>query len=145
MKKRKFSIKVWFPVLALLFLGAFDLILDLDRAKRMSGIAVIAVVGFAIAEFAWDTFTSFKQAVEEDEQEVMDSPERNTPITDATTTALGGLDWLLHKINPDYDPDAERNARNADPDALRKRDDMKAAGLIDEKEYQARKEKMAGK
>ena len=40
---------------------------------------------------------------------------------------------------------AERNARNADPDALRKLDDMKAAGLIDEKEYQARKEKLAEK
>ena len=44
-----------------------------------------------------------------------------------------------------YDSDAERNVRNADPDALRKLDEMKAAGLIDEKEYQQRKKELAGK
>ena len=115
MKKRKFSIKVWFPVLALLVLGALDLVLDLGRAKRTSGIAVIAVVGLAIAEFAWDTFTSFKQAVEEDKREGTDLPEGNTPITDAAAAAL------------------------------RKLDEMKAAGLIDEKEYRDRKAKLAGK
>ena len=68
-----------------------------------------------------------------------------TPYTDTAGTALGALDWMLHKINPGYDPEADRNARNADPDALRKLDEMKAAGLIDEKEYRDRKAKLAEK
>ena len=63
----------------------------------------------------------------------------------ATGTALGGLDWMLHKINPGYDPDAERNIRNVDPAAMQKLDEMKNAGLIDEKEYQQRKQELAGK
>ena len=86
-----------------------------------------------------------KRATKPEQQPEHEKSDVPTPFTDTAGTALGGLDWMLHKINPGYNPDAERNARNADPDALRKLDEMKAAGLIDEKEYRDRKANLAEK
>ena len=70
--------------------------------------------------------------------------EMSDAIGDAAVGAMSLLDRGLRKINPDYDPDAERNARKADPAAIAKLDEMKQAGLIDEKEYQRRKQELIG-
>ena len=70
--------------------------------------------------------------------------ELSDAMGDAAVGAMSLLDRGLRKINPDYDPDAERNARKVDPAAIAKLDEMKQAGLIDEKEYQRRKQELIG-
>lgn len=143
MKKRKLSMRTWIFVLFTLFLLVIELTTELG-GRRATGLAFIVFAGLKIAEFAWETFATVKQ--ERNEQDAEESvAEPFTPVTDATVSALGGLDWMLHKINPDYDPETERNARNIDSAAVTKLDEMKSAGLIDEKEYHKRKNELAGK
>ena len=113
------------------------------KADRYSKSGTIFTIFILLSMFT--LLRKLKRATKPEQKPELQKSDAPAPFTDTTGTALGGLDWILHKINPDYDPDAERNARNADPDALRKLDEMKEAGLIDEKEYRDRKAKLAGK
>ena len=121
--------------------------LDMRRLGGRSGSIFTVLILLSIVGLFQDIRRATKPARRDKEEPHPSDPSDMIAhaTMNATGTALGGLDWLLHKINPDYDPDAERNARNADPDALRKLEDMKAAGLIDEKEYQQRKKELVGK
>ena len=141
MKKRKLSLKTFVFGLFFLFLSVTELVAEFGSPRRATGLAAVVFVVLVVIDF-WDSITSLKR---DQAQEEGETPQTHTPLTDATTTALGGLDWMLHKINPGYDPDAERNARKADPAAIAKLDEMKKAGLIDEKEYQQRKQQLIEK
>ena len=147
MKLSKDKIKRIALVVLMIALAVLEFGLDMRRLGGRSGSIFTILILLSIVGLFQDIRRATKPARRDKEEPHPSDPSDMIAhaTMNTTGTALGGLDWLLHKINPGYDPDAERNARNADPYALRKLDDMKAAGLIDEKEYQARKEKMAGK
>ena len=140
MKTRKEKFKRVGLVLIALLLAFAEFGLDLMRARRTSGLVIVVIVALALLDLFRDMRRISKQSKREDVPDEMADA-----IGDAAVGGLSLLDKGLRKLNPDYDPDAERNARNADPDALRKLDEMKAAGLIDEKEYRQRKKELAGK
>ena len=140
MKTRKEKFKRVGLVLIALLLAFAEFGLDLMRAKRTSGAVIVVIIALALLDLFRDMRRISKHSKREDVPDEMADA-----IGDAAVGGLSLLDRGLRKINPDYDPDAERNARNADPDALRKLDEMKAAGLIDEKEYRQRKKELAGK
>ena len=121
-------------------LAAVEFGLKADRYSKSGNIFTVFIL-LSIFTLLRD----LKRAAKSEQQPEQQKSDAPTPFTDTSVSALGGLDWMLHKINPGYDPDAERNARNTDPDAIRKLDDMKAAGLIDEKEYRDRKAKLGEK
>ena len=147
MKLSKDKIKRIALVVLMIALAVLEFGLDMRRLGGRSGSIFTILILLSIVGLFKDIRRATKPARRNEEEPHLSDPSDMIAhaTMNTTGTALGGLDWLLHKINPGYDPDAERNARNADPDALRKLDDMKAAGLIDEKEYQARKEKLAEK
>ena len=140
MKTRKEKFKRVGLVLIALLLAFAEFGLDLMRARRTSGLVIVVIVALALLDLFRDMRRISKQSKREDVPDEMADA-----IGDAAVGGLSLLDKGLRKLNPDYDPDAERNTRNADPDALRKLDEMKAAGLIEEKEYRQRKKELAGK
>ena len=147
MKLSKDKIKRIALVVLMIALAVLEFGLDMRRLGGRSGSIFTILILLSIVGLFKDIRRATKpERRDEEEPHPSDPSDMIAHATmNATGTALGGLDWLLHKINPGYDPDAERNARNADPDALRKLDEMKAAGLIDEEEYRDRKEKLAEK
>ena len=140
MKTRKEKFKRVGLVWIALLLAFAEFGLDLMRARRTSGLVIVVIVALALLDLFRDMRRISKQSKREDVPDEMADA-----IGDAAVGGLSLLDKGLRKLNPDYDPDAERNTRNADPDALRKLDEMKAAGLIEEKEYRQRKKELAGK
>ena len=126
-------------ILFAVILAGIEFGLDMHRACRHSGWVIIMFVALACFDLFRDVRKISKKAKEEDVPDEM-----SDAIGDATVGALSVLDKGLRKINPGYDPDAERNTRKADPAAVAKLDEMKQAGLIDEKEYQRRKQELIG-
>ena len=123
-------------ILFAVILAGIEFGLDMHRAGRHS---IIMFVALACFDLFRDVRKISKQTKGEDLPDEM-----SDAMGDAAVGAMSLLDRGLRKINPDYDPDAERNARKADPAAIAKLDEMKQAGLIDEKEYQRRKQELIG-
>ena len=146
MKDPKDKIKRIGLFLLIAVLAVVEFGLDVRRAGGGSKGAFTVMIVLACLGLVRDIRKGAKgmrqEEPEEQEHTVLPSEAVADLMMKGTASALGGLDWALRKINPDYDPDAERNARRADPDAARKLDEMKQAGLIDEKEYQQRKKKL---
>lgn len=126
-------------ILFAVILAGIEFGLDMHRASRHSGLVIVVFVVLACFDLFRDVRKISKQTKVEDVPDEM-----SDAMGDAAVGAMSLLDRGLRKINPDYDPDAERNARKADPAAIAKLDEMKQAGLIDEKEYQRRKQELIG-
>ena len=126
-------------ILFAVILAGIEFGLDMHRASRHSGLVTVMFVALARFDLFRDVRKISKQTKVEDVPDEM-----SDAMGDAAVGAMSLLDRGLRKINPGYDPDAERNACKADPAAIAKLDEMKQAGLIDEKEYQRRKQELIG-
>ena len=132
--------RIW-SVLCVVVLAVLEFGLDLHRASRFTGGAFVLLVALAVLSQVWD----IRRAIRADRREQEGLPPEDEDDL-GTKVVVGGfslIDKGFRKLNPDYDPDAERNARRADPEEVRKLDEMKQAGLIDGEEYRRRVRELA--
>ena len=145
MKMSKEKLKRIALVVLMVAFAVLEFGLKAKKYGGRSGSIFTVLILLAIFGLLRDIRRATKTGQEDGEEEQPLDPSKAVTYAtmDATGTALGGLDWMLRKINPDYDPDAERNTRKVDSAALARLDEMKSAGLIDEAEYQRRKKELA--
>jgi len=132
--------RIW-SLLLVLVLAILEFGRDMHRASRFTGGAFILLATLAVFSMVWDV----RRAARADrrEQEGLPPEEQDDVFSTAVVSGLAMIDKGFRKFNPDYDPEAERNARRADPAQLQKLDEMKKAGLIDGEEYERRKKQLA--
>ena len=138
---RKYRVKRIGIILFLVVLSFIELCWDLEIVGLQTRWPLLLFIVLAVVDLFVEIRKAFSGSKESEQQ--ADALELYCRYMDrATMWFFAVLDKGIHKINPDYDPDAERNARRAVLEERQRIDELWQAGLIDEMEYKRRKNEL---